>query len=790
MALDEVRQAWRRMRSRPGMIGAAVGMLGLGIGLTTAMFTVADSLLLRPVPFRDAERLAWVNLETETGGRYAVSPTVLEAWRSSPAFESVEGASPGRALIEANGGLLSITSARVSPGLFDMLGVEPIRGRLFSARDGRAGSSDRVLLSEDLWRTTFSSDPQLVGSRIEVDGRSMVVAGILPAGFRFPDWDTRVWMPLDYRAPPPALAEALPIAYVRFASGVPRRDALRVATEAAHEADGSTREMLATPQALAGVELDEYYQRAMPLLAGGVALVLLALCANVCSLLLAQMTTRRHELGVCTALGASRGRLLRQALLESSVLGVLGAVAGFGLAWAFVSVARGFLPEAFLIRTLNPVAIDVRSLVVASATGVIATLTAGLLPAWLGTRLAPAESIRVIDRGGTETRSARHATRLLLVTEVALACMLLVGATLLVRSFINLARTDRGLNTHGVLGASVQLPQKEFADRASRLVAASALDEAVRSLPGVHQVAFTYGKPPGGGAVHLGEGWSSDVLGASSLDMNVDSYAVGPAFFDLYGIRLLRGRTFQPGELRNNVIVGEQLAAKLWPGTDPIGRWFAFDDQRRHVIGTASEIFVPSLDPFVDRPEFYEPFEIGGDYISINIRCGSACPPVALVRQRLLAASPGAYIGDIGPVEDEYVEQLARPRATAALSFAFAGIALIAAAGGLFGVLSYAVGRRRREFGIRTALGASPLQIRRLVLSDGVTVALAGVGIGVVAAWGLARALAALQYGVTPGDPWSWALVTSILAATTLLACWRPAHQAARVDPVTLLREE
>lgn len=790
MVFDDVGHAWRRMRLRPGMIAAAAGMLGLGIGLTTAMFTIVDSLLLRPVPFRDANRLARLSMYTETGGRYAVSPAVLAAWQSSPAFESVEGVSPGTSLIEADGGLVSRTSARVSPGLFDMLGVQPIRGRLFSREEGRTGSDDLVLLSEDIWRTTYGADPAIVGARIRMDGRSMLVVGILPAGFRFPDWDTTVWTPIDYHAPRAALVDELPIAHVRFASNVPRADALRVATEAAHDADGSTAKMRAEPSLLAGVELNEYYQRAMPLLVGGVALVFLVLCANVCSLLLAQMTTRRHELGVCSALGASRGRLLRQALLESAVLGVLGALVGLALAWALVSVARGFLPEAFLIRTLNPVAIDLRTLLVASAAGALAILSAGLVPAWIGTRLEPAEAIRVTDRGGTDTKPVRHVTRALLVTEIALACMLLVGATLLVRSFINLARTDRGLDTRGVIAAWVSLPETDFADRVSRLVAASAIEEEVRSLPGVRQVAFSYGSPPGGGMKHFGCCWRSDLPGAPSLDMEVDSSRVGPDFFDLYGIRLLRGRTFQLGEAESSVIVGERLAATLWPTQDPIGRSFWLDREQFHVIGLAGEVSLPALDPHVDRPEFYLPFEMGGSDMSISLRCGDACPDIPLIRQRLLAASPGAEVWNIGPVEDEYLEQLARPRATAALAFAFAGIALVAAAGGLFSVQSYAVGRRRREFGIRTALGASPVQIRGLVLRDGVTVAVVGVGIGVVAAWGLGRALASLQYGVTLADPWSWTLVSGILAATTLVACWRPARQASRVDPVTLLREE
>ena len=515
----------------------------------------------------------------------------------------------------------------------------------------------------------------------------------------------------------------------------------------------------------------------------------LVLCANVSSLLLARLTTRQREFSMRSALGASRGRLIRQALVESSVLGVLGVVTGIAVGWALVSLTRTFLPEAFLLRTLNPLNIDVRALTVASMAGVVATLAAGMLPAWIGTRVNAGESLRVIERGGTETRGARAVTHGLLIGEIALACTLLVGATLLVRSFINLASIERGLDTTGVMTATMSLSRTAFPDRASRTVVAQALEEQVRQLPGVAQVSWSVGLPPSGGAIHFGD-WKSDLPGAPVLDLEVGEFNVGPEFFSLYRIPIVRGRTFEPSDAQGAVVVGERFARALWPGLDPIGRGFTRESQQFHVVGIAREITHPSLDPRLDRPEFYARFAGVGGYAMMSLRCSSACPDPALIRQRLIAAHASVRVVEVRALEDVYLEQLARPRASAALGFAFAAIAVLAAAGGLFSVLSYAVGRRRREFGIRTALGASPVQIGRLVFRDGMGVAVAGIAVGAAAAWSLARALASLQYGVTITDPLTWVVVLGLLGCTTAAASWRPAREAMRADPVLLLRQE
>lgn len=782
---QDVRYAARTLAAHRRFTVAAAGMLTLGIGIATAMFTMVDSLILRPVPFRDPEQLAHVWMGTDRGGRSLVAPAVVRAWRESPAFDGAESAIPETALLETGQTVVTRGMAIVTPGVFDLLAsVRPVQGRLFDSAEGAAGRNDRLLVSETVWRTLYGADPGFVGQTITVNGERLVVVGILPAEFRFPSAETVLWKPTDLASRPEELARA----YVRFASGMPRDEALRLATDAARAADGANASLRPWVYTLAGLE-DEYSRRAVPLLAGGVGLVFLALCANVCGLLLARLTARRREFSMRAALGASRARLIRQAVVESCLLGTIGVLCGTVLAWALVSVARGLLPEPVLLQTLNPLNLDVRALAATSIAGVMATLASGLLPAWLGTRVDAGQSLRVVDRSGTEARGARALTRGLLVVEVALACTLLVGATLLTRTFVNLAYAERGLVTSSVTTLWLSLGDATQKDPEGRLALIRTLEEELRQLPGVRQVAWSYGLPPRGGMSSFGD-WISDAPGVPSLNLVLDRYVVSPEFFRLYEIPIITGRAFTQADTFDDVIVSERLAKTLWPDASAVGRTFRFMKDSFRVIGVAREIHLPTIDTRLDRPEFYHPYITAASTPMVSLRCDPRCPEPAVLRHRLAATHPTVRVQDAKPVDQDYARQLARPRASAALAATFAAIALIAAAGGLFSVLSYAVSRRRREFGIRAALGASRSEIRRVVLRDAVVITGIGLGLGTVCAAWLARVLASLQYGITPGDPLTWMMVLILLALTTLAASWFPAHAAARLNPVVLLREE
>lgn len=791
MLADDLRHAWRRVRARPTPAVMALCLLALGIGASTSTFTVVDAMVIRPIPFRDPDRL--FRIHPIGLGRGGIPPGAINEWRSSSVFSGVELASSTHSTITDSGGGVRQRSARVTPGLFRLLGAHPVRGRLFTANEGRPGTDDRVILSASLWRTAFGSDPSVLGRRIDVDGTAMLVVGVMPADFRFPDRETALWMPLDDPAPAPIqIGNRI---YARVAAGVPLSDAVAVGM-------GQTRRYIDLPAT--GLRftasplimtLDVPTRRAFELVGGAVALLFLVLCANVTSLLLGQLMARQREFAMCSALGASRGRLLRQVFVEQVALGLTATVLGLGLAWGLVSIARGLVPTNLLARTLNPIDLDARALVAASVLGLILVILCGVLPAWIGARTDPATSLGIAGRPGTETRGTRLVTRGLLIGEIALACTLLIGATLLVRSFINLATADRGLDAHGVLTMDVPLFGPEFPDAASRLAAARAIRDHLAAMPGINEAAIS-------NWLSITEGMSlvsprpflPDTSGATPVALAPDAIQATAGFFRLYRIPILLGRVFRPGDGPRDVIVGERLASALWPDENPVGRSFRTGGKRYQVIGLAREITFPTLDRDRDRPEYYTPFDASRGDTMVSLRCAARCPPATAIARRLAEAAPALSMSasalNLQPLNDSFLAQLAEPRATATASLMFAGLALVTAAAGLFAVLALAVRRRRREFGIRAALGASPRQLQRTVIGDALGVTAAGLTGGAALAWILARFLTSLEYGVTPADPLTWLTVLAAVGVTAVVASWRPARQAMTVDPVELLRAE
>jgi predicted permease len=814
--VTDIRQAWRRVAARPFLSALAVGMLALAISVTTAMFTVVDALMLRPAPFPDPERLVRVVVDTSDGTDVSVSLEVFAELERSRAFERVTAAM-GRVPVVLDDGPepVQVSSAIVSPGFFEVAGVRPVLGRTFVPGDGRPGTTDRTLISEALWRDVFGRDPGILGRRISLAGVPTEIVGVMPLDFHLPNATTKLWRPADPAvAPLDTWVHVGTPAIARLASDVPRSDALRLATDAIRRAPAVHVDAVAGFRPVAERPLDEYSRNAVTRLAGGVALVFLVLCANVATLLLARAAESRRHYAVSSALGASRKRLLRQAALESATLGMIGVVVGLAAGWVLVSLARQFLPEAFLLQTLNPLDLDQRAVFVTAVLGLVATLLAGLAPAWLGTSVSAVESVRSAGagtRGGTAPRAQRLLTRGLLAGEIALAVTLLFGATLLVRSFVNLVGAERGLDSDRVVAVRTWLPRHTFEGSAARRAFASALETELRGRPGVESVALSYGMPPGGSLIYRGEVrttresgglGSEDLLRPVVFDGVVDGYPVGPGFFRVYGIQVLEGRTFRDEDPEINVVVGETLANLLAPGRSAVGRTFTIGSRGPlRVIGVVNEVRSPELDPRDDSPELYQPLFVGtgsarqalwfsSGTVDIGLRCAAACPPLADVRQWVRQASPYAIITALHQLDDEYLELMSRPRAAAALSLAFAVVALLVAAGGVYSVQSYAVARRRREFGIRVALGAAPRQLRRLVYGDGLIVAAIGLGVGGAGAWALSRSLSALAYGITPGSPSLWLVVTGTLAAAMLAAMWKPAREAARSDPALLMHEQ
>ncbi|CAN5764453.1 ABC transporter permease [soil metagenome] len=801
MFIDDFRRAATRLRSKVGTLVLTVGMLAVAIGVTAAMFTVLDALVLHPVPFRDASRLTAVGFAKDNSYLQTASREALAAWRGSRAFAAVEGAAQSPVTLDSGQALVTEGGARISPGMLDMLGVRPILGRGFTRDEGRAGTDDRIILSERLWQSLFERDPGIIGRRIRVSGVSTEVVGILPADFRFPYPRVVAWRPIDFDAPPPDIQRTRPMVFARLAPGLPEADALRAAADAAAGLMPEGAQPVFRPIA-AGL-MDKYSRRSITVLATGVALVFLVLCANAMNLMLTRFSERQREFGMCSALGASRARMLREALAETLLLGLAASIAGLLLAHTLIDLVTRFMPDAFLTRTLTPVALNWRAVAVTSALGFLAAAIAGIVPAWIATKVDAADSLRLAGKGGTEVPNRRRLARGLLVAEVALATTLLAGAGLLVRTFVNLSNTDRGLNSDGVITGWVALPDFAFKDRASRLTFATELESRLRGLPGVELASLSGGVPPTHGSIYFGQ-VRSDGEGASPMDVGeILAYSVSAQFFELFDIKLRAGRPFSAVSSPDDIILGEQLAHRLWPDGEAIGRSFTMEGHKTpyRVVGVANEIRNPLLDPRLDSAELYHPLVVerngsaeassfGSGQVFLAIRCGAACPSLPLITEAIRSVSPQVVVATLGAMDEEYAEALARPRAAAALGIVFAVVALLAAAGGLFGVLSASVARRRREFGIRVALGIEPSRLARLVLTDALKLAVAGLAAGLFGAWMLGRGLASLTYEVSSADPLSLVAVCGPLGVSILIASWRPAIQASRVDAVALLREE
>jgi predicted permease len=522
-------------------------------------------------------------------------------------------------------------------------------------------------------------------------------------------------------------------------------------------------------------------------LSAGVALVFLVLCANVANLILARTNVRRVEFGVASALGASRWRLLRQVFFENAAIGLLAAVAGLALAWVLTGLVLSIIPASMATRTLNAMGVDFRAVGIASVLGLLATIFAGLPPAWIGTRVDPASSLRLSSRGATDSRESRRWTRALLVGEVALASMLLVGAGLLTTSFVRLMQIEPGIDTRAVMTAWASLPSFNFKARADVAAAAENLRSHMAAMPGISAASLSFGMPPGGGSLHFDSLKTDD--GRTVPDMITSSQALGPDAFEVFGIKIIEGRSFQGGGAQDEVILGRGLAATLWPEQSAVGHSFSIGQTSYRVIGVAREVRSSLNDPGVDTPEFYERFQPGSRQVMLGMRCAAACPSTEAVRTWLRSAGAGFFIADVSSLEHKYNAQFDKPRAAATLALIFAALALFASAGGLFSVLTYAVGQRRREFGVRVALGARPVQLQVIVVRDSLVVAATGLFIGASAVWLVSRWMSSLITGVSAASPLVWLSVVTTLILSTIAAAWRPARSASKADPIALLRE-
>jgi putative ABC transport system permease protein len=827
--LQDLRYAQRSLRRAPGFTIVAVITLALGIGANTALFSVISAVLLRPLPYPDADRLVRVwTAQPQIGlPRSGTALPDYRAWRDENrsfqdlgAFHSVTYNVTGTDRPEA------LTATRMTASLWAVLQHQPLHGRLFSAADEQWGAHRVVVLSEQLWRRRFGGDPQVIGRSLQLDGQAFTVIGIVREPFMFPGPHTELWSPIAF-----APGDNMDSRNNRFVDMLGRLKPGLTPDEALADVSTIAGRLKREFPGNAGVEvtLEGWHESivggirpTLLFLLGAVAFVLLIACANVANLLLARATTREHELTVRATIGAGRGRLARQLLTEHLALACLGAVAGVLVAYALVHGIPAL--GATGVPRLTEVRMDGRVVGFAATLAILTALVFGLWPArhagHIGVVGRLNESARTVVGGHMRAR-ARQA---LVTAEVSLSLVLLVGATLLIVSLQRLQQVDPGFDPDRLLTATITLPPVPYrdAERVARFI--QDVVDHVAALPGVRAAGVTTALPLGGrewGKYFSIEGRPAPTSLAQVPNVNYRQVTHG--YLQTMGATLRRGRLFTekdgPGQPLV-AIVNETTARRFWPNEDPIGQRISMTPPesllppevfppgvtrlpRRTVIGvigdfrqngldreTNPEVFVPVAQLPLDewKAQFAEEFM--STHFLVARTAGHPLAATSAIQAAVRPLDPNLPVSNVRTMESRLADSMAQRRFVMLLLSGFAGLALVLALVGLYGVMAYTVNQRRKELGVRAALGASASGLLRLVLTDGLRMTVIGAAIGLLLASGLSRLMTAHLFQVEAIDPVVYAGVTVLLVAVACLACGVPAFRAARVDPAGALRCE
>lgn len=820
LLLQDVRHAVRAFARSPAVTAAAVLSLALGVGANAFIFSVTSALLLRPLPYADAGRLAILWNRSPGIG-------IAEDWFSTAQYYDIKGSHHGfEALAIAFGANLNLTgrgepervgAIRVSSSLLPMLGVQPAIGRLFSEADDREGAAPAALLSHGMWMRRHGGDPRIVGQKIILNGQAYEIVGVLPASFALP----REVMPTLYGAEQAEVLLPFPLsdkaALVRTGEDYNILGKLKpgVTVERAQaEMDAITARLrrdhpdVYPPNGgltFSIVPLQEQVvggaRRSILILMVAVACVLLIACANVANLLLARALARQKEIAVRVALGASRARVVAQLLTESVLLALAGG--GLGVIFAFWALGWIRVFGARSVPRLHEIALDGRVLIFTLALSVAAGVLFGLAPALRLSRLDVHTSLKDTSRGSSGASAlwgrGQPMRRLLVIAELALSVMLLIGAGLLLRSFAQLQRVSPGFDPGGVLTLELTMSGAKYDKGPAMREAYRALWPRLAALPGVTAVGGVSSLP-----LSQMFAWGpitveGRVPPPGEKFVNVDIRTVGGGYFAAMKIPLVRGRLFTEQDIPTSprvAIVDEHMASQLWPGVDPVGkrvRSGGADSTSPWVtiIGVVGRVKQLTLDE-ESRIAMYYPH---GQYSTraMNLVLRGDGDPVRLagpVREALRAMDPDLPMYGVRPMADRVHESLAGRRFAMLLLTVFAALALGIATIGTYGVMAYLVSQGTRDLGIRLALGATPRALRHLVLRQGLTMAIAGVAAGVAGAWLLTRFMESLLFGVDAVDPLTFTTIPALLAIVALAACWAPARRAARVDPLVALRSD
>ena len=802
--IDELKHdlvyALRSLRSAPGFALVALLTLALGIGANTAIFSVVRGVLLSPLPFPDGDRVVriWHVNRADNDLKSQVSePDFLEWKADTRRFQSLAAYwySPGgsSADLTGNGTPELIQGAYITPGFFETLGARAAIGQTIRAEQAVAGNDRFIVLSDGLWRRRFGADRGILGRALTIDGQPFTVLGVMPPAFTFPAERIDYWMPLSIMGPDAIgrqRASRFLDVFGRIAPGVTQAQAYdelasiaRRIAEREQEARGwNDVAMAPVREALVGD-----VRRPLLVLLGAVAFVLLITCVNIAGLLLARATARQRELAVRSALGAGRGRILRQLLTESLVLALLGGALGVGLAYAGVSALGAFgagdLPRSTTIR------IDGTVLVYAFIVSTVAGLLFGLLPAIRAT----SRNLQGVLRAGSRGSVGNAGQRLrgaLVVAEVALAVVLVVGAGLATKSFARMLEVDPGFNPRNVLAVRLGIPYERYEERAPDYY--QALLARIAAVPGVEAVGAAKDYPLRGTGELRGVTVPGGAEGSSERPIRLPVLHVSPDFFKAMGIPLRGGRTFTTADRRETPpvwIVNEAFARKYWPNENAVGKVLRMGPATIQVIGVVGDFRQKSLTEPAEPYAFVHYLQNMRAGLSFAIRTqGDPLRYTNAIREAIWSVDRDQTITSIESMESVVGGTVARPRLLATLLVLFGVMGLSLGALGIYGVLAYAVSQRRQEIGVRVALGATPRTVLGLIVGQGMTLAVIGVVAGIAGALVLTRVMATVLFNVRATDPATFATVVVVLLGTALLASWLPARRALRIDPVQALR--
>ena len=805
--VQDLRYGGRALRKNPGFTAIAVLTLALGIGANTAIFSVVNTVLLQPLPYQDPDRLVMVWEDDTKGGYPRDTPAAANYidWRDqNQVFEGMAALADQSYNLTGIGDPERLEGRQVSASLFPLLGVEPLVGRAFLPEEDQPGGNRAVILSHGLWQRRFGSDQQIIGETLTLNGEGFTVVGVMPPHFQFPSRDVELWTPIAFTAREAAnrgrhylqvVARLKP--EVTLQQGQAEMDIIAARLQQQYPDYNTDLGATVTP-------LHEHVagdiKPALLILLGAVGFVLMVACANVANLLLARAAGRQKEIAIRIALGARRARLVRQFLTESVLLAAAGGMVGLLLSVWGVNLLKAFIPEN--ISRAGAITIDARVLGFTLLISLLTGLIFGLAPALQAVNFNPNETLK---EGGRDMGAGSRGNRirsLLVVTEIAISLVLLTGAGLLMNSFLRLRNVDPGFRAEKLLTMGVVLPQLKYPDHARRSAFYTDLIRRLEALPGVRSAAVTNWIPLvlQGDSVGISIEGRPDPAPGEGQRPTVVTRVVSPGYFRTMGIPLMQGREFGEQDRANSpamVIISETMARRFWPGEEAIGKRVTpgsptNPDHWCQVIGVVKDVrqFHLNAEP---KPQMYFTYEQAGFFAPRHLVVSTEGEPLALaaaVRRTVWEIDKDQPVSNISTMEDVLSESITQQRFSMLLLAIFASVAVILAAVGIYGVMSYSVAQRTREIGIRMALGARPLDVFKMVTREGLRLTLIGTVMGVAAAAALSRFLVSLLFEVSATDPFTFVLVVALLGVVTLLACYLPARRATKVDPLVGLRYE